>query len=112
MPATTQACNPSPCAETTYKLSIFDSRALASGTPHTDHFAPGESHFYSFERPNAGAQGLCIVATPSNALKTSCTVQAERGVASCFNALQGCIASANSAEVVVAAAAGLPPPPV
>lgn len=111
MPATTKACNPSPCAETTYQLSVFDSRVLASGAPQSDHYAPGETRFYTFERPNAGAQGMCIVATPSNALATACTVQAERAVASCFNSLQGCVASANKEEALAAASAGLPPPP-
>lgn len=111
MPPTSQTCNLSPCAETTYKLNIFDSRVLSSGAQRSDHYAPGELHFYTFQRPNAGAEGVCLVATPSNALSPSCTVEAERAVASCFNSLQGCIASANAAEVLAASSAGLPAPP-
>ena len=110
MPLTVQACNPSPCAETSYALALFDSRVLASGAPRTDHYAPGETRFFTFERPNAGAQGLCIVATPSVALTPACTVQAERAVASCLNSLQGCVASANAAEALAAAARGTTSP--
>ena len=111
MPDVEKACNnESPCAESTYDVSVFDSRQLVSGTSRVDHYAPGELHFYTFQKLNAGTQGLCVVATPADALSSSCTVQAERVVESCFNSLQGCVSSANAAAQRAYFAAGATPP--
>lgn len=106
LPESVQICNTSPCAETMYEVAIFDSRKLVSGAPRSDHYAPGETRFFTFQRPNAGAHGICVVAAPSAAIAPGCTTQSERAVAACFNSMRGCISAANADEALAASSTG------
>lgn len=104
-PATTQACNMRPCADTTYSLVSFDSRRLLSGVPRSETLAPGDRKFFTYQRPNAGAKGVCVVVRPTPPTQRTCTLAAERRASMCINGLQACTSVANEANMTATALA-------